>query len=364
MSSDIVEPPTSTSIIEVAHVDVEFPSRTAGLLRRAKVHAVTDATLRVVPGEIVGIVGESGCGKSTLASVLMGRIRPTRGHVRYRGEDIWSLRPADRRRRFGQAIGVVFQDPGGALNPRMPIRDILRDPLDVHRRGPRSEREARVRELCRLVGLPLSVLDVRPSQLSGGQKQRVAIARALALEPEVLIADEPTSALDVSVRAQILNLLSDLRVRLGLAIVFISHDIQTVRYLSDRVAVMYLGRVVETGPAVDVDTAPRHPYTAALLSAAPSLLDPRERIVLEGRVPSAENPPSGCPFRTRCWKADDICAEAFPAATTADSHRWHCVHALTPDEHVHLGASTSRLPPPHARPQPAASPDTHLHDRS
>lgn len=238
---------------------------------------------------------------------------------------------AQRRDDFGSAVGVVFQDPSTALNPRLTVRQILRDPLDVHKRGTREAREARVEELLDLVGLPGHTLAALPGQLSGGQRQRVAIARALALEPELIVADEPTSALDVSVRAQVLNLLVDLRERLGLGMVFISHDIQTVRYLADRIAVLYLGRIVEEGRASDVAGAPAHPYTEALLSATPSLLETTERIVLTGPVPSATNPPSGCPFRTRCWKADDACATVFPAQSTGPGeHRWHCVHPQNP----------------------------------
>ncbi|MET8576032.1 ABC transporter ATP-binding protein [Streptomyces sp. NPDC005012] len=314
-------------LVRLDRVHVRHRSRSGGLFRRDAVHALTDASLEVRRGEILGLVGESGCGKSTLARVVTGLQRPTEGQVHFRGEDLWGMNAADRRERFGRAVGVVFQDPSTALNPRLSVRQILRDPLDVHRRGTRAERESRVEELLDLVGLPGHTLQALPGQLSGGQRQRVAIARALALEPELIVADEPTSALDVSVRAQVLNLLVDLRARLGLGMVFISHDVQTVRYLADRIAVLYLGRVVEEGGAAEVTGAPRHPYTEALLSATPSLLERPERIVLHGPVPSATNPPSGCPFRTRCWKADDACATVFPAATEGEGgHRWHCVH--------------------------------------
>ncbi|MFI7011101.1 oligopeptide/dipeptide ABC transporter ATP-binding protein [Streptomyces sp. NPDC050145] len=315
-------------MIRLDGVHVRHKARSGGVFRRDSVYALTDASLEVRRGEITGLVGESGCGKSTLARVVTGLQRPTEGQVGFRGTDLWSLSDAERRTGFGPAVGVVFQDPSTALNPRLPVRSILRDPLDVHRRGTPDEREARVRELLDLVGLPGHTLDALPGRLSGGQRQRVAIARALALEPELIVADEPTSALDVSVRAQILNLLTDLRERLGLGMVFISHDVQTVRHLADRIAVLYLGRVVEEGPAAAVAGAPRHPYTQALLSATPSLLERPERIVLQGPIPSATNPPSGCPFRTRCWKADEACAEVFPAQSTASTgdRRWHCVH--------------------------------------
>lgn len=319
--------PTTDPIVRLDGIHVRHKARSGGILRRDAVHALTDASVEVRRGEILGLVGESGCGKSTLARVVTGLQRPTEGHVYFKGQDLWEMPAADRRDRFGASVGVVFQDPSTALNPRLPVRRILRDPLDVHARGTRAERETRAEELLDLVGLPGHTLGALPGQLSGGQRQRVAIARALALEPELIVADEPTSALDVSVRAQILNLLVDLRARLGLAMVFISHDVQTVRYLADRIAVLYLGRVVEEGRSAQVTGDSRHPYTEALLSATPSLLERPERIVLHGPVPSATNPPSGCPFRTRCWKADDACATAFPAASGGpDGHRWHCVH--------------------------------------
>ncbi|UYX97417.1 ABC transporter ATP-binding protein [Streptomyces sp. BI87] len=319
--------PANAPLVRLDGVHVRHRARGGGLFRRDAVHALTDVSLEIRRGEILGLVGESGCGKSTLARVVTGLQRPTEGTVSFQGTDLWSMSPAGRRERFGPAVGVVFQDPSTALNPRLSVRRIVRDPLDVHRQGTPEQREARVRELLDLVGLPGHTLEALPGQLSGGQRQRVAIARALALDPELIVADEPTSALDVSVRAQILNLLVDLRARLGLAMVFISHDVQTVRYLADRIAVLYLGRVVEEGAASQVSGDSRHPYTEALLSATPSLLERPERIVLHGPVPSATNPPSGCPFRTRCWKADDTCATAFPAATEdAWGHRWHCVH--------------------------------------
>ncbi|PJT45657.1 peptide ABC transporter ATP-binding protein [Streptomyces albidoflavus] len=314
-------------MVRLDGVHVRHRARGGGLFRKDAVHALTDVSLEIRRGEILGLVGESGCGKSTLARVVTGLQRPTEGTVSFQGTDLWSMSPAARRERFGPAVGVVFQDPATALNPRLSVRRIVRDPLDVHRRGTPEQREARVRELLDLVGLPGHTLEALPGQLSGGQRQRVAIARALALDPELIVADEPTSALDVSVRAQILNLLVDLRARLGLGMVFISHDVQTVRYLADRIAVLYLGRVVEEGAASQVSGESRHPYTEALLSATPSLLERAERIVLHGPVPSATNPPSGCPFRTRCWKADETCATAFPPATEdAAGHRWHCVH--------------------------------------
>ena len=260
----------STPVLELRHVHVVHKTRTGGLFKPATVHAVNDVDFTISRGETVGIVGESGCGKSTLARVLVGLQRPTEGEVLFHGSPLQYN--ATTRRVLGRSVSVVFQDPATALNPRMTVRDQLVDPLRVHGIGTPEEREARVRVLLRLVGLPESALEVLPRQISGGQRQRVAIARALALEPDVIVADEPTSALDVSVRAQVLNLLTDLKEELGLGMIFISHDISTVRYVSDRMAVMYAGSVVETGPADQLFTDPHHDYTRTLLSAVPSLL--------------------------------------------------------------------------------------------
>ncbi|MGW5724385.1 oligopeptide/dipeptide ABC transporter ATP-binding protein [Amycolatopsis sp. NPDC003865] len=306
------------NLLEVDGVHVVHKIRGKGLFGHQNVYALTDAHLVVNPGETIGIVGESGCGKSTLAKVIVGLQRPTSGAVRFRGEP----------RISGREVGMVFQDPSTALNRRLAVAKIIRDPLDVHRVGTPAERDERVRELMSLVGLPASVADAVPGQLSGGQRQRVAIARALALRPALLVADEPTSALDVSVRAQILNLLLDLREQLDLAMVFVSHDIQTVAKMSDRIVTMYLGRIVEEAP---VGARARHPYTRALFSATPSLLHPVEPIVLTGPVPSATNPPSGCPFRTRCPKATGECAAGLPPLAVADGgHTYRCIHPEIP----------------------------------
>ncbi|MGW0810576.1 ABC transporter ATP-binding protein [Nonomuraea sp. NPDC002799] len=315
-------------MLELKDVHVTHKARSGGLFSRDRVYALTGADLAVGPGETVGIVGESGCGKTTLAKVLVGLQRPTAGAVTFRGRDLWALKEPERRALVGSSVGMVFQDPSTALNRRLPIRQVLRDPLNVHRRGTPAERDARVMELLDLVGLPAAVADALPGQLSGGQRQRVAVARALALEPGLVVADEPTSALDVSVRAQILNLLLDLKERLGLALVFVSHDIQTVRRMSDRVVTMYLGRIVEQTPAQAVPLSARHPYTRALFSATPGLISPINPIPLVGAVPSATRPPSGCPFRTRCWRADDLCAETWPAARADDDHLFHCHHPV------------------------------------
>lgn len=320
-------------IAELRGVHVVHRTRGGGMFDHERVYALTAADLAIHPGETVGVVGESGCGKSTMAKVLVGLQKPTDGEVRVAGRDVWTMTNAQRRQHIGAGVGMVFQDPSTSLNRRMPVRQILRDPLDVHRRGTSTQREARVAELMELVGLPTSVADVLPSQLSGGQRQRVSIARALALEPLLLIADEPTSALDVSVRAQILNLLLDLQDRLGLAMVFVSHDIQTVRRVSDRIVTMYLGRIVEQTPAPSVPEGAQHPYTRALFSATPGLLAPIDPIPLVGPVPSATRPPSGCPFRTRCWKATEVCADEMPAPQSSGTngnnpHQFRCHHPV------------------------------------
>jgi len=261
------------SIIELQDVHVRFKTRTSGLFQKSYVDALAGVSLSVKRGQTLGIVGESGSGKSTAAKVLVGLEQPTSGQVVFAGEPVRSFTTRVRKR-LGGILSVVFQDPATALNARMTIRDALLDPMQVHHIGAPAQRERRVKELIGLVGLPQSALDALPSQLSGGQRQRVAIARALALDPQVIVADEPTSALDVSVRAQILNLLTDLKNELGLGMVFISHDIQTVRYLSDEIAVMNRGRVVEFGAASRIFEHPSDPYTRSLLGAAPSLLHP------------------------------------------------------------------------------------------
>ena len=261
-----------TPIIFLDDIRVTFKTRTGSLLHPNKVQAVRGLTLKLMPGETIGIVGESGCGKSTTANVMCGLQSPTSGKVYFKGQDV-TKRTADMRKTIGRVISVVFQDPATALNARMTVRDQLADPMIVHKVGDKASRAKRVRELIEMVGLPESVLDALPGQMSGGQRQRVAIARALALKPDAIIADEPTSALDVSVRAQILNLLMDLKKELGLSMVFISHDIQTVRYISDRIIVINAGQAVEQGTAARCSTT-EDDYTRLLLGAAPSLLHP------------------------------------------------------------------------------------------
>lgn len=260
-------------IIFLDDIRVVFNTRTGSILHPNKVTAVDGLTIKLMPGETIGIVGESGCGKSTTANVMCGLQAPTSGKVYFKGVDV-TKRTADMRKTIGRVISVVFQDPATALNARMTVHDQLLDPMIVHNVGTKAEREKRIKKLIDMVGLPSSVLEALPGQMSGGQRQRVAIARALSLKPDAIIADEPTSALDVSVRAQILNLLTDLKKELGLSMVFISHDIQTVRYISDNIIVMNKGKAVERGTAAEVFNNPKDDYTRLLLGAAPSLLHP------------------------------------------------------------------------------------------
>jgi oligopeptide/dipeptide ABC transporter ATP-binding protein len=282
--------------------------------RGATIKALDGVSFTLARGEVLGIVGESGCGKSTLGRTVLRLVEPTAGSIVFQGEDITRL---DRRAMVSRRrdIQVVFQDPFGSLNPRHRVDEIVGEPLEVHAIGDRRSRAARVAELLALVGLPPDAGRRYPHEFSGGQRQRIAIARALALEPKLLIADEPVSALDVSIQSQIINLLAELRQRLGLAMLFISHDLSVIRHVSDRIAVMYLGRIVEIGTAAELFDAPRHPYTQALLSAVPHT-DParrRERVILTGEMPDPANPPGGCAFHTRCRFATERCAAEAPA---------------------------------------------------
>jgi oligopeptide/dipeptide ABC transporter ATP-binding protein len=305
-------------ILEVTGLVKHFPVTQGVLFKRevGRVKAVDRVDLELRRGETLGVVGESGCGKSTLARLLLAAERPTSGTVRFDGQDIFAL-PRRELRAMRRRIQMVLQDPYSSLNPRMTVGDIVGEPFEIHPEvAPKGERRAKVQELLELVGLDPGHVNRYPHQFSGGQRQRVGIARALALRPEVVVCDEPVSALDVSVQAQVMNLLSELQSELGLAYVFIAHDLAAVRHISDRIAVMYLGKVVETGDQAEIYDHPTHPYTQALLSAVP-VPDPEapgwaEQILLEGDPPSPLNPPSGCRLRTRCWKARDVCAAEEP----------------------------------------------------
>jgi oligopeptide transport system ATP-binding protein len=306
-------------ILEVRDLVKHFPVRVGVLVKHTAGHvrAVDGVSFDLMAGETLGIVGESGCGKSTLAQVLMRLEPPTSGTARFEGRDIFRLRGAELRR-LRRDLQIVLQDPYTSLNPRMTVGDIVGEPFEIHpEAAPKGSRRDRVRELLEVVGLNPEHVNRYPHQFSGGQRQRIGIARALALRPKVIICDEPVSALDVSIQAQVLNLLGELRREFGLSYVFIAHDLSVVRHLSDRVAVMYLGKIVETGTEERIYEHPTHPYTQALLSAVP-VPDPavrgrRQVIRLAGDVPSPVDPPSGCRFRTRCWRADERCAIEEPA---------------------------------------------------
>jgi oligopeptide/dipeptide ABC transporter ATP-binding protein len=304
-------------ILEVKDLVKHYPLTGGGVIRRriGDIHAACGISFDLYPGETVGLVGESGCGKSTTGKAILQLTPPTSGSVKFQGEELVG-KSRQQMRGIRRDLQVVFQDPYASLNPRVPVNDIVAEPLQIHGLY-RKQGKERVRELLTVVGLNPEHGNRYAHEFSGGQRQRIGIARALALEPKVMVLDEPVSALDVSIQAGVVNLLEELQERLGLAYVFIAHDLSVVRHISDRVAVMYLGKIVETGSRDSIYERASHPYTQALLSAVP-IPDPklerqRQRIVLEGDVPSPVNPPSGCRFRTRCWKAQAICAEEEPA---------------------------------------------------
>jgi oligopeptide/dipeptide ABC transporter ATP-binding protein len=315
-------------LLDVRNLKTYYPSR-SGLLQRQTdwVKAVDDVSFAIRRGETFGLVGESGCGKTTLGRSILRLEQPQSGQVIFEGEDILAA-PRRRLKSLRQDMQAIFQDPQGSLDPRMKVRELISEGLVVQGKMSRHERDERVEQLVDVVGLRREHLDRYPHEFSGGQRQRIGIARALALRPKLVVADEPVSALDLSVQSQVLNLLSDLQQEFGLTYLFIAHDLAVVEYFSDRVGVMYLGKLVEVASAEDLYADPRMPYTQALLSAilGTKTDDKRERIILRGDVPSPLDPPSGCPFRTRCWLAKDLCAQMTPPLREIRPNHWAACH--------------------------------------
>ncbi|MFD6530017.1 ABC transporter ATP-binding protein [Streptomyces sp. NPDC060184] len=350
-------------ILQVRDLAKHYPL-TQGIVFKKQVgavKAVDGVSFDLSAGETLGIVGESGCGKSTVAKMLVHLERPTAGTIRYKGEDVTQL-SGRALKAVRRNIQMVFQDPYTSLNPRMTVGDIIGEPYEIHPEvAPKGSRRQRVQDLLDVVGLNPEYINRYPHQFSGGQRQRIGIARGLALNPEIIVADEPVSALDVSVQAQVVNLLDRLQAEFSLSFVFIAHDLSIVRHISDRVGVMYLGRIVEIGTEEEIYDHPTHPYTQALLSAVP-VPDPearehRERIILHGDVPSPANPPSGCRFRTRCWKAQERCVveepllavpEAFEGVQGPPHHASACHFAE--EKHVVAAEADRVLPPGPAAP--------------
>jgi oligopeptide transport system ATP-binding protein len=307
---------TNDPLLSVSELKVWFPIAT-GLMQRTTgyVHAVDGVDLEVKAGETVGLVGESGCGKSTLGRAVIRLLEPSEGTIKFKGEDISHIR-GEKLRTLRRDMAMIFQDPYASLDPRQTVGDIIGEPIDIHGLAKGKERQNRIRELLRVVGMNPRYADRYPHEFSGGQRQRIGIARALAVEPTFIVCDEPISALDVSIQAQIINLLENLQSKFNLTYLFIAHDLSVVKHISNRIAVMYLGKIMEIAPAGQLYRHPRHPYTGSLMSAIP-IPDPaielhRERFILQGDVPSPVNPPSGCRFRTRCPRAREHCAEEVP----------------------------------------------------
>ena len=350
-------------LLEVRHVKKYFPIR-AGVLQRevAYVHAVDDVSFAVKPGETLGLVGESGCGKSTLGRTIVRLLQPTAGEIIFDGTPIQKL-GTRRLRPLRREMQMVFQDPYASLNPRKRVGTIISDPMRIHDLGSRSEQKRRVNEILETVGLSPEHYNRFPHEFSGGQRQRIGIARSLALRPKLIVADEPVSALDVSIQSQMLNLLDDLQTEFNLTYIFIAHDLGVVRHVSDRIVVMYLGKIVELAPADELYVRPIMPYTEALLSAVP-IPDPdlsakRERIVLEGDVPSPINPPSGCRFHPRCRYATEVCTQIEPPLVDyGNGHLAACHHPLNVDEATLQNVGVAEQHTPAAADESALPQDT------
>ena len=323
----------SDPLVEVSDLKMWFPVA-SGILQRTvgHVHAVDGVDLEIKAGETLGLVGESGCGKSTLGRTVIRLLEPTAGKVMFKGEDITHIR-GEHLRSLRREMAMIFQDPYASLDPRQTVGDIVGEPMDVHGLAKGKERQERIRELLRVVGMNPRYIERYPHEFSGGQRQRIGIARALAVEPSFIVCDEPISALDVSIQAQIINLLENLQSKFNLTYLFIAHDLSVVKHISTRVAVMYLGKIMEIAPGGELYRRPRHPYTGSLLSAIP-IPDPvvelrRERVLLKGDVASPVNPPSGCRFRTRCPRAKEHCAEAVPPLESyGQEHEAACFYPL------------------------------------
>jgi oligopeptide transport system ATP-binding protein len=319
-----------SNILEVKNVKKYFPIRKGLLMREAgQVMAVDDVSFNIRKGETLGLVGESGCGKSTLGRTLIRLYEPTSGQIHFQGKD-WCQVKGEELRRMRKNMQMIFQDPYSSLDPRMTVGQILSEPFQIHNLLEPAERKLRARQLLETVGMKASHLNRYPHEFSGGQKQRICIARALALEPSLIIADEPVSALDVSIQAQILNLMKDLQEKFNLTYLFISHDLSVIEHLCDRIAVMYLGKIVEIAPREQLYANPQHPYTQALIAAIPRIGEGKKKMrkSLSGEVPSPINPPPGCPFHPRCPSKMDICAQKLPQLISYDKkvpdHRTAC----------------------------------------